>query len=164
LLGALVPEVSVTPGAGSRTALVLACSDQRFFEPLLRLLAAEGLVGAAEVFLWPGGSSALGGEHAARVLDAMSEAVRDGAPERLVLVAHQGCRVRGAHIQSRPSALETGRVVIARRRRGVERIRRTFGLEPELWFLTERVAYRAKTRREFHAGGSLSSARGAAAS
>jgi hypothetical protein len=164
LLGALVPEIETPAGQDERTALVLSCTDHRFQEPLLRLLAAEGLLGGAEIFLWPGGSAALGGEHAGHVLEAMAEVVRDAPPARVVLVAHQGCRARGAHIQTRRDALETGRAVISRRRRGVERVRRLLGVEPELWFLTERVAYRAKSRREFHAGGSLPPARGARAS
>jgi DNA-binding MarR family transcriptional regulator len=159
LLGALVPEREVTLGTVDRAALVLACTDHRFQEPLLRLLAAEGLLGVAEVFQWPGGSAALGGDAAGQVLEAMADSIVDRCPGRVVLVAHQGCRARGAYIQPRRDALETGRAVASRRHRGVERVRKTFGVEPELWFLTERLAYRAKSRREFHAGGSLPLAR-----
>jgi DNA-binding MarR family transcriptional regulator len=164
LLAALVPDIELSAGQAPRTALVLGCTDHRFQEPLLRLLAAEGLMGSAEIFLWPGGSAALGGDMANQVLEAMSESVREEPPDRVVLTAHQGCRARGARVQSRRDALETGRAVTSRRRRGVERARKTFGVEPELWFLTERLAYRAKSRREFHAGGSLPLARGPRAS
>src|SRR5712691_7302686 len=61
LVRALVGGSSAPPATGGRRAVVLACSDFRYQEPLRDLLAAEGLLASSEVFLWPGGSAVLGG-------------------------------------------------------------------------------------------------------
>ena len=61
LLHALGVEPRVPPTSGPLRAVILACSDHRFQEPLRDLLAAEGLLGTSELLLWPGGSSALAG-------------------------------------------------------------------------------------------------------
>jgi hypothetical protein len=134
LLHALAVEPRVPASRGPRRAVVLACSDHRFQEPLRDLLAAEGLLGRAEILLWPGGSSALAGPDAGRVLDAVELAVGE-PPRRMILVAHQECRVRGAVVHASSDVFRTRRAVVERRRRAVERVRRRFGVEPELWFL-----------------------------
>src|SRR5204863_278421 len=59
LLHALGAEPRVPPAPGRLHAVVLACSDHRYQEPLRDLIAAEGLLGRSELLLWPGGSSAL---------------------------------------------------------------------------------------------------------
>lgn len=136
------------PADGARRALVLACSDFRFQEPLRALLAGEGLLDLAETFLWPGGSAALGGPDGPAILRAMVSAVGPDTPPRVVLIAHQGCHARGSHVGARSDPFETGRAVLRRRRRGVERARSAFGVQPELWFLSERGAHRLRTRNE----------------
>jgi hypothetical protein len=134
LLHALGVEPRVPASRGPRRAVVLACSDHRFQEPLRDLVAAEGLLGRAEVLLWPGGSSALAGPDGGRILDAVQLAV-GAEPPRMILVAHQECRVPGAVVRVSSDAFRTRRAVVERRRRAVERVRRRFDVEPELWFL-----------------------------
>lgn len=145
LIRGLDAEARTPPEQGARRGVVLACSDYRFQEPLRDLLAAQGLLGLAEVFLWPGGSAALGGSEGPAILDAMVRAVGADSPPRLVLVAHQDCHARGAYVSSRGGPVETSRAVLTRRRRGIERARKTFAVEPELWFLTSRGAHRVRT-------------------
>ena len=141
LLHALGAEPRVPPRSGPRRAVVLACSDHRYQEPLRDLLAAEGLLGRSELLLWPGGSSALGGPDAAGILGAV-ELAAGAAPPRMILVAHQDCRVPGAAVRASGDALRTRRAVSERRRRAVQRVRRRFGVEPELWFLDRSGARR----------------------
>jgi hypothetical protein len=141
-------ENSTNAASGARRAAVLACSDFRFQEPLRALLESEGLLDLSETFLWPGGSAALGGPDGPAILEAMVSAVGPDTPPRVVLVAHQGCHARGAHVGSRSDAFETGRAVLRRRRRGVERARAAFHVEPELWFLSERGAHRLRSRND----------------
>jgi hypothetical protein len=147
LIRGLDADARTPPQQGRRRAVVLACSDYRFQEPLRDLLGTQGLLGLSEVFLWPGGSAALGGAEGPGILDAMVRAVGADSPPRLVLVAHQDCHARGAHVASRGGPVETSRAVLVRRRRGIERARRTFDVEPELWFLTSRGAHRVRTTR-----------------
>lgn len=134
LLHALGVEPRVPASRGPRRAVVVACSDHRFQEPLRDLLAAEGLLGRAEILLWPGGSSALAGPDGGRILDAV-ELAAGAQPPRIILVAHQECRVPGAVVRASNDAFRTRRAVVERRRRAIERVRRRFGVEPELWFL-----------------------------
>ncbi|HEY7660703.1 MAG TPA: helix-turn-helix domain-containing protein [Actinomycetota bacterium] len=148
LLQALAPEPAVAPTDKDLAALVLGCSDHRYQEPLRNLLAAEGLLGSSEVILWPGGSAALGGRHATPILDGMAQARSGRSVSRIILVAHQGCSAIGRSARAQ-DPLVSGRTLIARRRRGTERVRRTFGVEPELWFLTQRGPRKAKSRRAF---------------
>src|SRR5207302_426827 len=117
-----------------------------FQEPLRSLLEGQGLLSRSETFLWPGGSAALGGPDGPAILRAMVEAVGSDTPPRVVLVAHQGCHARGAHVGSRNDPFETGRAVLRRRRRGVERARAAFDLEPEVWFISKRGAHRVRAQ------------------
>jgi hypothetical protein len=145
LFAALGVEPRVAPSSGPRRAIVLACSDHRFQEPLRDLLAAEGLLGRSELLLWPGGSAALAGPDAGRLLAAM-ELAGGTAPHRVVLVAHQGCRVPGAHVRAGADAFRTRGAVTERRRKASDRIRRRFGVEPELWFLDRHGARPVRSR------------------
>jgi MarR family protein len=145
LFQALGVEPRVPPTSATRRAIVLACSDHRFQEPLRDLLAAEGLLGRSEVLLWPGGSAALAGPDAGRLIAAM-ELAGGAAPGRVILVAHQDCRVPGAHVRPGTDAFRTRRAVTERRRRATDRIRRRFGVEPELWFLDRRGARPVRSR------------------
>lgn len=137
LLHALGAEPRVPPTAGPLRAVVVACSDHRYQEPLRDLLAAEGLLGRSEILLWPGGSAAIAGSGGARILEAMEIAV-DAPPPRVILVAHQDCRVPSVAVRPSPDVFRTRRAVIERRRRAADRVRRRFGVEPELWFLDRR--------------------------
>jgi MarR family protein len=144
LLHALGAEPRVPPTARPGRAVVLACSDHRYQEPLRDLLGAEGLLGRSELLLWPGGSAALAGPGGTQILDAL-ELAAGQAPPRMILVAHQDCRVPGAAVRRSSDAFRTRRAVTERRRRAVERVRRRFGVEPELWFLDRRGARRVAT-------------------
>lgn len=144
LLQALGAEPRVAPATGALHAVVLACSDHRYQEPLRDLIAAEGLLGRSELLLWPGGSSALAGPEGTRILDAL-ELAAGSSPPRVILVAHQDCRVHGAAVRVSTDAFRTGRAVVERRRRAADRVRRRFGVEPELWFLDRRGARRVAT-------------------
>lgn len=147
LVGGLEVEPLTGPPGGGCKAIVVSCTDYRYQEPLRALLGKEGLLGATETTLIPGGASSLGGRDAGRILaglELMAGALR---PERLLLVAHHGCWVPGAFVASRPDPFTTRRVVADRRRRTVARVRRRLGLDPELWFLDERGAKRVRGRR-----------------
>ncbi|MBI4261430.1 MAG: hypothetical protein HY658_12790, partial [Actinobacteria bacterium] len=120
----------------------LACSDHRFQGPLRALLAGEGVVERSELLMWPGGASALGGPDAGRVMAALETVAGERPPARLLLVAHQGCRVPGAYVARARDPFRTRRLVTRRRRLAVGRVRRRLGLEPELWFLSVRGARR----------------------
>lgn len=127
------------PHAGHRHALVLGCSDHRFQEPLRTLQASLGLLSEAEVVLWPGGAASLTGPEGDLILEVMSLAVGAEPPKRVVLVAHEGCHVRGA-FRSTGDAFGSAREVNRRRRTTIGRIEEAFGIRPELWYLTERGA------------------------
>jgi hypothetical protein len=138
LLGALVPSPFVRPSASGRLAVVLACSDHPYQEPLRNLLAEQGLIGRCDLVLFPGGGSALAGAEWGAILAALRVAVGTGPPPRLLLVAHQGCSVPGAFLRSLRDPAAAGRRIIGRRRRVVDRVRRSLGIEPELWFIDDR--------------------------
>lgn len=129
------------PGRGGRRALVLACSDHRFQEPLRALLASLGLLTEAEVVLWPGGAASLTGPEGSVILEVMALAVGPEPLGRVVLVAHEDCHVRGA-FRSTGALFEDVREVHHRRRRTVEMVEGTFGTGPELWYLSARGASR----------------------
>ena len=148
LLDVLVRKRNLRPDTRRATALVLACSDRGYQEPLRALLASEGLIGLADILLWPGGSSALGGPEAWAIVGAMERYMRRRPPlRRVLLVAHQGCRMPGAYTSSRRDPVATAQAVGNRRRRGADLVSRVLGIEPELWFLTERGAQRPHAGR-----------------
>jgi DNA-binding transcriptional ArsR family regulator len=125
------------PHAGRRLALVLGCSDHRFQEPLRTLQASLGLLSEAEVVLWPGGAASLTGPEGGLILEVMALAVGTEPPKRVVLVAHEGCHVRGA-FRSSGDAFGSAREVNRRRRTTIGMIEAAFGLRPELWYLADR--------------------------
>jgi hypothetical protein len=142
LIGALVTDPGIgPPGGGRRRALVLACSDHRFQEPLRALMASLGLLTEAEVVLWPGGAASLTGPEGNLILEIMVMALGAESPARAVLVAHEDCHVRGAF---RPTGdlFGSAREVNRRRRRTREMIEVTFGIAPEFWYLSGRGASR----------------------
>jgi DNA-binding IscR family transcriptional regulator len=133
LIGALTSEVRTSPREGRCTALVLACSDYRYQEILRQFLATEGLLGRAEVLLWPGGGAALAGPDRQVVLAEMRRLVEQRAPERLLLVAHQDCTAEGG-FRPRADVAGTYRALARQRRAALAGMSRTLGLSPELWY------------------------------
>ena len=142
------------PGEGRRRALVLGCSDHRFQEPLRALLANLGLLSQAELVLWPGGAASLTGPEGNLILEIMSLAVGAEPPSRTVLVAHEGCHVRGA-FRSTGDTFGDAKEVNRRRRRTVEMIEAAFGIGPELWYLSGRGATRVGAPRPSMGKGAL---------
>ncbi len=143
LVGALASGPRATrPSGGRRHALVLACSDHRYQEPLRDLLAAEGLLAQAEVVLWPGGAASLTGSEGSLMLGVMSVAIDAEPPQRVVLVAHQDCHVRTAFGRGPGETLSRLVEIRDRRRRSMDRVERAFGVRPETWYLTETGARR----------------------
>jgi DNA-binding transcriptional ArsR family regulator len=143
LLGALVSGPRITrPSGGHRHALVLACSDHRYQEPLRDLLAAEGLLAQAEVVLWPGGAASLTGPEGSFLLEVMTVAVDAEPPNRVVLVAHQDCHVRLAFDRGSGGRLSRLIEVRSRRRRSIELVEAAFGVRPDTWYLTRAGARR----------------------
>jgi hypothetical protein len=143
LIDAMARRRESAPSRRGRTAIVLACSDSRYQEALRDLLANEGLLGRSETFSWPGGSSALAGPEAWSIVGAMERSLGTKRPDRIVLVAHQGCRVPGAFLSTRGNPVATAHAIETRRRRGAELVKRAFDVEPEMWFLSQRGALRA---------------------
>jgi hypothetical protein len=144
LISALIPGPLVGPSPHDCEAVVLACSDFAYQEPLRNMVAAEGLLGRSEMILLPGGASALAGRDGTRILAALETVAGWRLPKRLLLVAHQGCNVPGAFIAPRRDAFDARRAVAARRREVVTRVRRRLGLDPELWFLDAHGARRVR--------------------
>lgn len=144
LIHALVPGPLVPPSRSSCLSIVLSCSDYRFLEPLRNLLAEEGLLERSEVLLWPGGGSALAGPDGGRILAVLQGVVQARGPERLLLVAHHGCSVRGAVVARHRDPFTARQAVVERRRRAAQRVRRRLRLRPETWFLDDRGAHRVR--------------------
>ena len=146
LLDALVSGPAIPPSSGACAAVVLACSDYRYQEPLRTLLAAEGLLGRAEVMQVPGGASALIGRDGGRILAGLEFVAAKMRPDRVLLTAHHGCWVPGAFVSHRRDPFATRRAVAERRRKTVDLVSRRLGRELEPWFLDERGAYRVGRR------------------
>jgi hypothetical protein len=144
---AVVPGLRVTPSDTPRQAVVLACSDDRYQGPLRHLLAVEGILERAEVVLWPGGGSAVAGPAGPAILDALELVSASPAPARLMLVAHQDCRVPGAFLPPEADPVSMARAVVARRQRTAEIVWNRLGIEPEVWFLDKRGPTRVAVHR-----------------
>ena len=123
-------------------ALVLACSDRRYQRGLRELLATIDLLPNAEVVLWPGGSTALTEPGGTVLLELIAAAVNRDSPGRFVLVSHEQCHVADAGSAHDRDPLTVVADASRRRRRTVELVRDTFGVQPELWYQTERGARR----------------------
>lgn len=78
----------VLPGC---QAVVLACTDVRFVEPLRGFLGSLGLAGDYDLVCWPGGALALTTPDRTAVLDAVALACDRDQPSELVLVVHHDC-------------------------------------------------------------------------
>lgn len=72
-------------------AVVLACIDFRFVEPLYAWLRSHGLAGDFDLVCWPGGAVALGTADRAPLLDAVALACDLHQPTELLLVVHHDC-------------------------------------------------------------------------
>ena len=138
LLGGLVADERSGPAA-----IVLACadyrlpcSDYRYQEAVHDLIEREGLADA-RLMSAAGGSAALGGEDGPALIAAMGRSLGDRQPDRIVLVAHQGCRVPGAVVAPHDDPAQMAKLVTERRRRGVELVREAFGVDPEVWFVSK---------------------------
>ncbi len=78
-------------------AVVLACIDFRFIEPLRSLLESQGLTGDYDLVCWPGGALALTTPDRQALLDAVALACDFDRPSDLILVVHHDCdRVGGS--------------------------------------------------------------------
>lgn len=112
-----LPDGSVTSveGAGRCRAVVLACIDYRFVEPLHRFLAAEGLIGAADVIAWPGGAVAMSTSDAAVLEEALAQACVLHDPQEVILIAHHDCgRIGGSSsFPGREAEIETLHTALA---------------------------------------------------
>jgi hypothetical protein len=130
--------VRVHPRPEGCTAVVLACSDHRFQEGLHQFLASQGLLGQAEVLLWPGGAAALQGPQRREVLTQLAEVTADRKPERVLLIGHQDCRAAGI-LQAKRDDPGTYRALIRSRRLARNRVEHKLGLTPEQSRLLERM-------------------------
>jgi len=128
-------------------AVVIACSDHRIQGQLRQLLAVQGLLDRAEMVLWPGAPWSVDTPQGRALLETV-KAVAPPDLERVLLVAHRGCRAPGAPVQGE----QTLRQAISRLRGTISvRVRESFGLEPEMWFVDEeglRGSARSRRRNE----------------
>ena len=87
-----------SPGGLPRCqAVVLACIDFRFIEPLRSFLEAQGLTDDYDLVCWPGGALALTTADRPALLDAVALACDSDRPSQLILVVHHDCdRVGGS--------------------------------------------------------------------
>lgn len=141
LIGALTSEVRTSPREATCRAIVLSCTDYRYQEGLRLFLAAQGLMGGAEIVLWPGGGAALRTPDRDILLRVLEELTGERSPERLLLVAHQDCTAPGI-VRPRRSPSVSYRALVRERRTAMQALRRVIGLSPELWFMDLR-----RTRR-----------------
>jgi hypothetical protein len=140
----LVAELVQTMGSGAALkaegrcdALVLSCSDLSVQPALHGFLAARGLLGRAELVLWPGGGPALTGPDRDLLFPALAMLAAERQPERLLLLAHSRCRVPNVPRAAGSDVLEVYRAVHRWAERIVAESRHRIGQVPELWFLTE---------------------------
>jgi hypothetical protein len=140
LLHDLVEGPLVPPADQPCEAVVLACTDHRYMEPLRSLLAEQGLLDRCELLLWPGGGPAVSGPEGERLLHAIAELREREGAGRVLMVGHADC----------PHATDVGpgdgldRLAAVRRmrRNDAASVRAIAGVEPELWFLDARGAHR----------------------
>lgn len=141
LFGGMISEFRLPPRTGECEAVVIACSDYRFQEGLRQFLAAQGLLGRAEVVLRPGGGAALAGSRRGEVLSELAALTVERKPSRLLLIAHQDCTAPEIFRRRRDDA-RTYRALVRERRLALARVERRVGLAPEPWFMDRR-----RTRR-----------------
>jgi plasmid maintenance system antidote protein VapI len=141
LIGALTSEVRTSPRDVTCRGLVLACSDYRFQEGLRQFLAAQGLLGGAEIVLWPGGGASLTGPDRDIVLERVRDLAAERQPERVLMIAHQDCTAQGI-FRARRGASRTYRALVRERREAIARLHRVLGVAPEIWYMDLRRARR----------------------
>lgn len=122
--------------AGPCEAIVVACSDHRAQPALHAFLAGRGLLGRAELLLWPGGGPALTGPDRDILFAALEMLVAEHRPERLLLIAHSGCRVPNVPRVAAAGVLDVYRSVMRWAERIVDDGAKRIGMAPDLWFLT----------------------------
>lgn len=152
LTGALDITSIETGEAEQSASLVLACSDHRAQGWLRSLLAGEGLLGRAEIVLWPGGGGALAGPDRDALFDVLRRVEAQSRPPRLLLVAHSGCVVPDVPTLAQGTPLATYRAAVRWGRRIVDEAGRRLEVEAELWFLTGVRPTRIRTGRSVSAG------------
>jgi hypothetical protein len=143
LLHDLVEGPLVPPADRPCEAVVLACTDHRYLEPLRSLLAEQGLLDRCELLLWPGGGPAVSGPEGERLLHAIAELLDREGGGRVLMVGHADCP--DAATVDPPGAAEgLDRLAAVRRmrRNDAASVRAVAGVEPELWFLDARGAHR----------------------
>jgi DNA-binding MarR family transcriptional regulator len=138
LIRAMLTELRVAPDRTACDGVVLACSDHRFIEPLRQFLASQGLLGRAEVVLWPGGGAALSGPVRSQLLTVLADRTAELRPERVILIAHWDCSAEGIFRRSRTEVSRTARALNRSRQQAMARVRRRLGTTPELWFMDRR--------------------------
>ena len=142
LLHDLVEGPLVPPSDQPCEAVVLACTDHRYMEPLRALLAEQGLLDRCELLLWPGGGPAVSGPEGERLLHAIAVLrERDGAG-RVLMVGHADCPHAATIEPTADDGLTKLAAVRRMRRNDAASVRAIAGIEPELWFLDARGAHR----------------------
>lgn len=131
----LVGDAAPRPPDGPCRAVVLSCSDYRVLPGLFRLLSREGLVGRAEVVLWPGGGPALAGSDRSHLYDVLTDLGRRRHPERVLLVSHSGCAMPHIPRLAGSDAFAVHRAVRRWARRMISGVERRLGITPELWVI-----------------------------
>jgi hypothetical protein len=134
---------------GPTRAVVIACSDHRIQAQLRQLLAVQGLLDGAETVLWPGAPWTVDTPEGRGLLQTVNAVVPPDL-ERVLLVAHRGCRAPGTP----PRGEQTLRQAISRLRGTISGlVREAFGVEPEMWFVDEAgLRGGARSRRRGQAG------------
>jgi len=159
LIRAMVTELRIAPGRKACDAVVLACSDHRFQEGLRQFLSSQGLLGRAEVLLWPGGGASLSGPARSQLLTVLADRTAELRPERVILVAHRDCSAEGIFRRSRSEVSKTARALGRSRQQAMARVRKRLGTTPELWFMdrrtTRRISVRESGRRNGEGAGAL---------
>lgn len=138
---------------GRCEALVLSCSDHSVQPALHGFLAAGGLLGRAELVLWPGGGPALTGPDRELLFPALAMLAAEYRPGRLLLIAHSDCRVPNVPRLAGSDVLEVYRAVLLWAERIVAESRQRIGHVPELWFLTGRGASQVRVEAARPVGG-----------
>jgi hypothetical protein len=138
---------------GPCEALVLACSDHRAQPALHAFLAGQGLLGRAELLLWPGGGPALTGPDRDILFAALEMLVAEHRPDRVLLLAHSDCRVPNVPRVAAAGVLDVYRSVVRWAERIVDEAHERVGAVPELWFLTGGAASQVRVQAARQVGG-----------
>jgi hypothetical protein len=150
----LVAELVQAMGSGAALkaegrceALVLSCSDHIVQPALHGFLAGQGLLGRAELLLWPGGGPALTGPDRDILFAALKMLVAEHRPDRVLLLAHSDCRVPNVPRVAAAGVLDVYRSVMRWAERIVDEGQKRIGAVPDLWFLHRGAASRVRVAR-----------------